>query len=55
MADRDDRGTRAASPNLLSRPIPLWVALLFVLIGVMSSGMFCFGMGFMVIKLGIVG
>jgi len=45
---------QSSKPPLLNRSIPLWMAVLAVLIAIMASGMFAFGVAFALFQQGII-
>lgn len=49
------RRTKPARPGLLSTPVPLWAAILAVLIAMLASGLFAFGVAFGLFKAGVIG
>ncbi|OWK38155.1 hypothetical protein [Fimbriiglobus ruber] len=40
---------------MLSTPVPLWAAILAVLIAMLASGLFAFGVAFGLFKAGVIG
>jgi hypothetical protein len=46
--------TPPAKPGFLSRPIPLWAAIVAVLIAMLSSGTFAFGVAFGLFQQGVI-
>lgn len=47
--------TRPDKPGFLSHPIPLWAALVAVLVAVLASGLFAFAVSLILCLEGVIG